>query len=73
MRALGQSVDAGIGPARAMHGDLLSGNFLHGRLQEILRGPPVGLALPSGKGRAIIGNDQLQAHGCASSQLCKMI
>ena len=60
MRALRQRMDARIGPPGAMHSHALGANPLKRAFQVILNRIAVRLALPSGKWRTVVGNDQLE-------------
>ena len=57
MGDLSERVDAGIGPAGAMHHDALSAELRERAFEMILDGISASLTLPSAKGAAIIGDE----------------
>ena len=60
MRALRDRVHARVRPAGAMDAHLCGADLLEGPFEVVLDCISVGLALPSGKGRAVVGYDELQ-------------
>ena len=61
VKYLSQRVHAGICPTAAMDPDQSSRDFAEARLNRILDTPSSDLALPTRKGRTIIGADDLPA------------
>jgi hypothetical protein len=56
MCALGQRVNPGIGAAGAVNPDALAAELLQRAFQFVLDGVAMCLALPAGKGRAVVSN-----------------
>lgn len=60
MRALRESMNARVGATGAVHAQRLRTNLFERVFEPVLNRVAIGLALPSGETRTIVGNDQLE-------------
>ena len=64
---LAQGVNAGVGPPAGQHADSLAGHFGDGVFQRFLNGRLVGLDLPAGVGRAVVGDGEFEGAHCRNN------
>ncbi len=66
-----QGVNAGVGPPAGQDADSLAGDLGNGVFERFLDGNPIGLELPAGVVRAVVGDGEFESsHGPAAIMKC---